>query len=175
MKPAAAASLQNLNDIVLPPAVDWWPLAPGWYVLAGLLVLVLAWFGYRSVRRWQANRYRRAALIELQQLSRGMEDASMREACLRQVPVLLKRAAVSAYPRSQVAALTGAPWVQFLNSTLSRPVFTPVVGCYLDQLAYETGNLHAIDAQARAELLASSRKWLQSHRPPSTPPGTGAR
>ena len=29
----AATSLDRLHDIVLPPEVPWWPLAPGWYVV----------------------------------------------------------------------------------------------------------------------------------------------
>ena len=30
-------SLQNLNDIVVPGPVAWWPLAPGWYLLLAVL------------------------------------------------------------------------------------------------------------------------------------------
>ena len=55
------ASLQNLNDIVLPEAVSWWPLANGWYYLFGVLLLLLAWFAYRMIRSWRRNGYRREA------------------------------------------------------------------------------------------------------------------
>ena len=37
-------SLQNLNDIVLPAPVPWWPLAPGWWVLIGLIPIVGFWW-----------------------------------------------------------------------------------------------------------------------------------
>ena len=31
-----AGSLQNLNDIVVPEPVAWWPPAPGWYEVKAL-------------------------------------------------------------------------------------------------------------------------------------------
>ena len=39
-------SLQNLNDIVVPGPVAWWPPAPGWYVLAAFALAGLAWLGW---------------------------------------------------------------------------------------------------------------------------------
>jgi hypothetical protein len=36
--PADLTSLENLYDIVMPPPIPWWPLAPGWYVVGGVLV-----------------------------------------------------------------------------------------------------------------------------------------
>ena len=80
MKSLDPASLQNLNDIVLPATVGWWPLATGWYFLFGLLLIALAWFGYRSLHRWMNNRYRRAALRELQGREERMRATEEREA-----------------------------------------------------------------------------------------------
>ena len=62
------ASLQNLNDIVMPADVAWWPLATGWYVLTSVMVLMLGWAGYRWIRNWRANRYRRHALQDRNRL-----------------------------------------------------------------------------------------------------------
>jgi len=102
MKSSDPASLQNLNDIVLPATIAWWPLAAGWYFLFGLMLIALAWFGYRSLRHWMNNRYRRAALYELQMLADRIlaskeGDAEERGAKLRQIPILLKRTALSVY------------------------------------------------------------------------------
>lgn len=36
-------SLDRLHDLVLPSSVPWWPPAPGWYGVLGLLVLAVAW------------------------------------------------------------------------------------------------------------------------------------
>ena len=40
-----AGSLQNLNDIVLPAPVGWWPPAPGWWLLSALLLSALLALG----------------------------------------------------------------------------------------------------------------------------------
>ncbi len=165
MKSPDPASLQNLNDIVLPPPVSWWPLASGWYFLSGLLLLVAAWFLYRSIQRWNHNRYRRAALHELNEISKGLQSESARERSLRQIPSLLKRTALSAYPRDEVASLSGDDWHRFLNATLKTPLFTDAVTGTLEFIAYSSGDLDKLDANAVRDLLRVSGAWLKKHQP----------
>ncbi|GMR15686.1 MAG: hypothetical protein BMS9Abin30_1329 [Gammaproteobacteria bacterium] len=169
MKSPDPASLQNLNDIVLPATVSWWPMATGWYVLFGLLLIAFAWFGYRSLRLWMNNRYRRAALRELRLLEDRVHDTAERAANLRQIPVLLKRTALSVYPRNQVASLTGKDWYHFLNSTAKNPPFTESTAGTLDKISYSCGDLRAVDSQATAALLNASRQWLKYHQPEAQP------
>ena len=170
MKSPNPASLQNLNDIVLPATVGWWPLAPGWYILLALLLIAFAWFGYRSLYRWMNDRYRRAALRELQLLADRMHatkerHAEERDAKLRQIPILLKRTALSAYPRSQVASLSGKDWFHFLNSTVKFPSFTESTASTLNMISYSCGELSSVDSQAATALLNASRQWLKHHQP----------
>jgi len=164
MKSADPASLQNLNDIVLPATVGWWPLAGGWYFLFGLLLMAFAWFAYRSLRHWIGNRYRRAALLELQLLAQGIQTVSNRETSLRQLPVLLKRTALCAYPRSQVASLSGKDWFRFLNSKLKKPAFTESDSITLDNISYSTGDMSCIDSQIAKALIDASKQWLKHHQ-----------
>lgn len=159
-----SASLQNLNDIVLPEVVDWWPLAPGWYLLFGILLIAVSWFGYRSLKRWHNDHYRRAALKELGVLTADIQNQETRDSSLRQIPILLKRTALSAYPRSQVASLSGKDWHVFLNSKLRTPLFTESTAHTLDRISYTRGDLREIDTQAVTTLLLASRQWLKHHR-----------
>jgi hypothetical protein len=166
------ASLQNLNDIVLPEAVAWWPLASGWYYLSGVLLIALAWFVYRVIRRWHSNAYRRAALHQLQVLTNDIEGAESRDAGLRQLPVLLKRTALSVYPRGELASLTGERWLDFLNSKVSTASFNNATATLLDQLSYSVGELSAVDTKTANELLTACRHWLKNHQPdPQHKPG----
>jgi len=165
MKSPDPASLQNLNDIVLPATVGWWPLASVWYVLFGLWLIAFVWFGYRSLQRRINNRYRRAALRELQSLAEQILDAEERDANLRQIPVLLKRTALSVYPRCQVASLSGKDWFHFLNSTLKSPSFTESTASTLNKITYSCGDLTAVDSQATTALVRASRHWLKYHQP----------
>lgn len=165
MKSNDPASLQNLNDIVMPAAVDWWPLAGGWYVIVGLLSIAILWLVYRSSKNWFANRYRRAAMRELLILEQALTDDANSVNSLKQLPVLLKRTALSVYPRNQVAALSGSDWFQFLNSNLKKPVFTESMAVTLENIAYSNGDLSAIDRQAARELLSASSLWMKHHLP----------
>ena len=94
MKPDPA-SLDNLRDIVEPPPIPWWPPAVGWWVLLGLVVVMAAVVGLLAWRKWRAGAYRRAALSELES-AHGM--AAIAET--------LKRTALAAFPRTDVAALS---------------------------------------------------------------------
>ena len=90
-----SGSLQNLNDIVVPGPVAWWPPAPGWYVMAALAILALAWLAWNRWRIWNRNRYRREALQSLARI-RATDSAEGAQA----LPELLKRAALTAWPRT---------------------------------------------------------------------------
>ena len=163
MKSADPASLQNLNDIVMPASIGWWPLATGWYFLLGLLLIVFVWSAYHLMQHWLKNRYRREALHELQLLEKSIQNSTQRDASLRQIPVLLKRTALSAYPREQVASLTGKDWISFLNSCLKNVTFPEPIAGTLEQLAYSTGTLDSIDLASSTALLSASRLWLKEH------------
>lgn len=165
MKSPNPASLQNLNDIVLPDAIGWWPLALGWYFLFGLSLILLAWFAYTSIRRWTDDRYRRAALQQLELLAEDIRHTDKRDAGLRQIPVLLKRTALSVYPRAQLASLTGRDWHNFLNSKVSKPSFSQDTADLLDEISYSAGDLSKVGTQAADDLLRASHHWLQHHHP----------
>ena len=152
------ASLQNLNDIVLPAPVAWWPPAPGWYVVAVVLAVLTAWWCIRVFRHWRANAYRRAALRSFAAIKAGgMEQA-------QELPALLKRTALSAWPREQVAALSGAQWHAFLDGTASIKRFTANAGTLLDRLVYTEGGDSGLTAGEFDQLCEAIACWLKRHR-----------
>ena len=53
--------LAQLRDIHLPEAVGWWPPAPGWWILALVLILATAFAIRYLVTRRQRQRFRRQA------------------------------------------------------------------------------------------------------------------
>ena len=153
------ASLDLLNDIVGTETVSWWPPAPGWYVLAsalGLLLLLLVW---RSWIRWQKDRYRRLALNEFAAIM-GSEDPMD----LARLPALLKRTALSTWPRSQVAPLTGSEWHIFLDETAGTSLFGAGAGQLLDRLSYESGVGYEPSAAERESILTAAEFWLRRHQ-----------
>jgi len=106
-----------LRDIHLPPPVGWWPPALGWWLLA-LAVLLLGiglWLLLRWYRRGRVRRAARAALEHLfAEHSRHGNDGRL----LSELSVLLRRIALSRFPRRDIARLSGAPWLAFLDQAL---------------------------------------------------------
>src|SRR6187549_271512 len=95
-------SLDRLHDIVAPPPVPWWPPAPGWYWILGFVLVLLLVLVLRGILRWQHNRYRREALAELDRQEAALAAPEQRAVALASIAGLLKRAALSAWPRTEV-------------------------------------------------------------------------
>jgi hypothetical protein len=139
------SDLSNLRDIVVPPAVTFWPPAPGWWVV-GAACLVGAGIAVAAVvRHRRRNAYRRAALRELETV-----DA-------RDISPLLKRAALMAFPREQVASLSGPAWLAFLDRTGG----TQFAKTALASLPY--GNV--VDRDSVMAVKVEAHRWLRSHSP----------
>ncbi len=162
MNAATAAQipgLQNLRDIHLPPPIGWWPPAPGWWILAILLLSGIIALGIWLIRRTRRRRYRRAALVELQTLyqdwQRQRDDIAFAQAANR----LLKQTALSAFPATDVAALNGADWLDFLDRQLRKPRFTEP-----DVRALATLYLRNPEPIAADALSDAARYWIRSHR-----------
>ncbi|MEO6967024.1 MAG: DUF4381 domain-containing protein [Rhodanobacteraceae bacterium] len=139
-----------LRDIHVPP-VSWWPPAPGWWLLA-LMILVSIIASAMLVPRYSRRRRPlRAARGELDALAvrhaRDRDDAALAAGVSR----LLRRIALTIEPAA--AASEGATWRNFLER-FGPGAFT------CEQLG------HLIDAPYRAHpsldataLLAAARVW----------------
>lgn len=116
MKP----DLDQLRDIHLPEPVSWWPPAPGWWLLLALS-LAVAGFAAWWLRRRRAGRWRREALAEWRRLRQrwGTGQAAPPE-IVAGLSVLLRRVAISRYPRAEAASLTGEDWLAFLDARVAR-------------------------------------------------------
>jgi len=143
--------LDNLQDIVTPPPAPWWPPAPGWYLVALLLVLLSGWLVWRAVEHYRSNCYRREALATLDRV-----DSSAA------LPELLKRTALSAWPREVVASLSGEAWHSLLDRSGNTTVFSDQLGPLLDNLAYDPQA--DLDPESVMCLKQAVRQWIIHHK-----------
>lgn len=153
-----SGSLQDLNPIVLPDPVGLLPLAPGWQLLLAVIAALALWQAWKYWLKRRANVYRREALRELDQVTHPQA-----------IPDLLKRAALSAYRRQDIAALTGTDWHRFLDRSAGMTQFGKDCGQWLDQAAYGDPSL---TAQQFTALRGATKTWLiQHHELPPVNPG----
>lgn len=145
--------LSQLRDIHLPETGGFWPPAPGWWILAALLIVALAVLIRLILKRRKKNRWFRFARAELARLERS---ASPDPSWFAQLNTLLKQAARERYPDQHPEALTGDAWVEFLLTTApsdrvaSRPVAEALVNSAWRPRV----------SAAPTEALAFARLWL---------------
>jgi hypothetical protein len=156
--------LAGLADIVVPDPVSWSPQAWGWWVLAGALVVVALVLAIRRARRYLADRYRREALELCAALEASLDSESRRAAALAELPVLLKRTALSAWPRAAVASLSGRSWIEFLRRHGGRARVDEPVARLLDAAEYQPGSLASVSAQDAHACARAVRDWIECHR-----------
>ena len=135
-----AASSQALRDIVVPEPPPLWPPASGVWVIRIIVLCVLTALFLLWRRARARSAYRRAGLALLDGAGTAHE-----------VDVILKRVALAAFPRPQVAPLYGDSWVAFLETTGPRARFAPIA---------------AVDPAAAAtpELRRLAGIWIHYHR-----------
>lgn len=159
------ASLERLHDVVSLPPVSWWPVAPGWYGLAFVATVALIALLWRLRRHRLRDRYRHEALAELAALR--TESLPAPSAVARRM-VLLKRTALSAYPRAEVASLSGAAWWRYLDEHIDEPLFAPGLGAACEALAYRDQDPdESEEATHRLERFdLAVEQWILRHHSP---------
>jgi hypothetical protein len=146
-----------LRDIHLPPAPGWWPPAPGWWGLvpvAVALCLLAVWLRRRTRRRRSAFAEARR---ELQRL-RGDWRSRAATQIAAELSALLRRVAISLFPRAQVAGLTGEAWLAFLDDVQGGDGFRRGPGCVLTRLPYRRGAA-AADIEPLLDLCGA---WIDA-------------
>lgn len=146
-------SLDNLRELVEPVPVSWWPPAPGWWVLLAVFVVALGGVAVNAWLHWRRNAYRRAALAELRQAKTPAEIDS-----------ILKRTALSVWPRSEVAPLSGEPWCDWLTATGGKAP-SAAVAELLTYGLYRPGSAPAVE-----EFRTFAARWIERHHPPMPEP-----
>lgn len=148
-------ALANLRDIQLPPAIEWWPPAPGWWLaVALLLVFILAFAWFRS-RRNEIGRQHKA-LTTLDQIVHHYRQTNDKTATITALSQLLRRYALVVFPEHNPAGLTGGAWLRFLNETGGGGKFSDEIGRALTRGPYDPNAQIDVDA-----VVAAARHWLR--------------
>ena len=154
-----ADPLAALRDIHLPPPVEAWPPAAGWWLLALIVTASCVLLVILGTRYWLAGRYRRVARAQLEELESSWQENHDSAALVTGVSMLLKRVALSVWPRADVAGLTGEAWVRFLDETLGTNEFSMGPGQVLIQGPYQQS-----PTEGGENLLKLAKRWIREHK-----------
>lgn len=155
-----------LRGIHLPDPVGWWPPAPGWWMLAIIMIatMVIAIRWYRNYQRRMAVYY--SARHELEQVKQRYQQSHDTLQLSRELSVVLRRVAISIASREQAAGLIGESWLAFLDNVIDKPLFDSDIGRQLLTAPYQP--IQATDVEALLDiceqwLMLASRKKQVSH------------
>jgi hypothetical protein len=153
-------SIQGIVEIQFPEPIDLWPQTPGWWLL---LFGLLAWAANRIVhalkRRWR-NRYRGLAIEKLAGLRHEVEAGDPK--ALRKVPELVKSVALQAFPRTDIAELSGEAWEVFLDGSYSGPSFAQKFPGMLYTLSYRS--VENLEEPVSEQFWSQVQLWIATHR-----------
>ena len=105
--------IQQLAPLRTPDPIGFWPPAPVWWVVIGLLVIALSFLCFQLLKRYQRNSYRREALKWLSELQEANSD-------VQALSGALKATALNAYEATSVASLSDESWPNFLRESCSK-------------------------------------------------------
>ena len=151
------ASLDLLQDIIVPQGVEYFPPATGWIAV----ILLLASYGfYWYIKRrahYQANLYRRQALTEWETIQNSETLLEQSQSML----LLIKRVALQHFGRERVATLSGDAWWDFVEQYSDATIDAPLRKLSQELLyTQET----AITKEQSDALATVTKIWIETHQ-----------
>jgi len=148
--------LSQLKEIVLPGPVSYFPQTPAWYILFGVIIIIIIILSWRFYKQLLKNRYRKQALLELRNIKK--------ESALHLLPALVKRVSLVFADRIKVAGLYGYLWLNFLDESYDGNGFSKGQGRLLVDIAYQDPekykSLSKDDIESLFEIITI---WIKKH------------
>lgn len=148
----------GLIDIPLPHEVGLWPETWASRIAVVVLLVTAGVAIWRFISYRRANRYRREALAELTRITSARDTAPNELAV--QLSLLVRQTALAAFPREQIAPLSGAAWLAFLDHSSGGTEFSRGPGRWLASAPY--ARTEPNDSQ-RPALIELTRRWIRGH------------
>ena len=137
-----------LRDVHLPDAIGIWPLAPGWWLVFGVVLGLSVVALRRALINYRAGAARRLALRQLKQIRNEYARHGKPVRFAADVSELLRRSMLAYSPRQDVAGLTGQAWLDWLDHDLALPQFKGDTGRALLELPYRNPDDDVADIDA---------------------------
>jgi hypothetical protein len=149
--------LSQLRDIHAAPNAPWWPPAPGWWIVAMLLLALLVWLGRRVLLRYKVHQRRKQMLAWIDHLNANIDPQREPQAYLSTLNRIFKLVALRAFPAQQCASLAGQDWSDFLTTKMQGAKTSDSLGV-LATGPYDPAP--EFDPQVMSDL---TRFWIKQH------------
>ncbi len=156
---AIAQSALQLRDIHLPASPGLWPPAPGWWIVFAVSVALLTWGIAFAARKYHVHRRRQRIIADFGRLEQELASKRSPEVLAR-ISALLRRIALTRYPRQQIAPLNGETWLKFLDASGGNGRFSTGPGSVLASGPYQRST--PIDLET-ADFGALVRDWINKN------------
>jgi hypothetical protein len=153
--------MEELRDIEGLDAISYWPLASGWWIIIGLIVVMIAVLIYLFYKRynyrksWQYASYKNLQQIETQLLTEDKDTKQL----LHKLSVEIRRIAMTTAERESCAGLAGKQWLQWLQAHDPRNYDWPSQGQVLIEYQYmpDAGTKDTLHIKS---LIIAAKRWV---------------
>jgi len=155
-------AIKGISEVALPDSVSYFPQTSGWKIVGLAIFLWAVYKSYQATKQWWHNRYRRDALKKVEALLHQNTQAEVLGIdVLAELSVVLKATALQVYPRRQIAELSGAAWLQFLNQHAGYTAFDQSAMNLLSTFVYQKPS--QVDEKALEHLAGQITTWIKQH------------
>ncbi len=114
-----ANPLDELRPIHLPEQMDFWQLAPGWWIVIALIIGLIVYLILRANKKRQSLHLIKPAHNEIELIAEKEPSPQ----ALAELSGLLKRICLVYFPAKEVANLTGQNWIKFIHQQTKTTIF----------------------------------------------------
>ena len=151
--------LDALKDIHLPPAISWWPPAPGWWLLAALELGLLWWLAKLARQNHRRRLFSRQSRRQVKQLWSNYQDHQDSSLLLKALLILARKTAKSNPVHEQLASKSTADLLDIIDAHSKGKLSTAVALTELHDLLYQASPRSLSNTQARQVFLCL-RRWI---------------
>ncbi len=161
--PAPAMQTLPLRDIKLPAEPSFWPLAPGWWLLIALLMMLLIWLGFKWYRHHQKKQRWQAIDEQLSAIEFKYTQDQNSQQLLTGISAFLRRFVKHQLGQNTATSLSGTQWIEHLNQLDSKPTFSPYERP-LTQGPFQASCEYDADGLLQATRAFIKRQVMQPHK-----------
>lgn len=146
----------NLHDTIIPKAIEWFPLSLEWIITLLILLSLAFYLGIKWYQNYQANFYRREAIIQWQQILAGKDNIKK----IQELLELMKQVGVVYFGDETVASLSGDAWWEFVENH-SKVIADRKIREVTHRILYQSDT--KATGREMMYIAKATRKWIETH------------